>query len=69
MEGTTSFYVILHHTRVVWSMSHNGGIGSGVECSGRLWMMVQGNIGMVKKRKEKSDTVLSVVMTPPPLFA
>ena len=42
MEGTTSFYVILRHTRVVWSMSHNGGIWSSVECSGRFWMMVQG---------------------------
>ena len=41
-EGTTSLYVILRHTRVVWSMSRNERVWSSVECSGRLWMMIQG---------------------------
>ena len=40
-EGHGSYYVILRHTRMVWSMRHGGNRWVIVERSRGFWVMVQ----------------------------
>ena len=42
IEGPTSFYVILRHPRVVWSIHEVRDIWTIMERSGVFWIMVQG---------------------------
>ena len=51
MEGPTSFYVILCHPRVVWSIREVRGMWTIMEHSGMFWIMVQGE----KKQKKVNE--------------
>ena len=51
MESPTSFYIILRHSRVVWSMHDVRDMWASVECSRRFWVVVQGE----KERKKINE--------------
>ena len=62
-EGPTSFYVILCHTRVVWSICHARGAWTTIEHSRMFWMMVQGKeewkkINKVQHLSERGHDIL-----------
>ena len=42
LEGHGMYYIILHHTRVVWSIRHGSSIWTVVEHFRWFWMVVQG---------------------------